>query len=492
MKKLKIVIANSVGRDETGDHFIHFPSRWTSVGKGHKSFTYYPYELAYLSSILKQETDYQIKMFDGNLLQLDYKQYFDLIKEELPDYLIMETSTAVYNEDLKLAKKLKGYCNTKIIFAGQHSTAMPEKVLKDGVDLVCLGEFENTLLEYFTNGENSNISGIYPNGYNIPLDINILPFPEDEDIKRNQYYYIGGSDYREIEFFATRGCPIKCNYCVCGNLYYKPGVPNYRIRAVQSIIDEIKYLKNKYPEMEGIFYDEEYHNVNKQFILDLCEAKIKNNLNHLKYNAMCGYWTLDEEMLLKMKEAGYYKLRLGIETVSDKTLKAIWKNIDVSKLENLLRTAKRIGMKMYGTFMFGALGSDDIEDKKTLGFIKKCLNEGLLDEYQISVCTPQPGTPFFKYLKENNLFLTEDFSKYDGGGAVFSYPDYSNLQIEKNYQEANRMYVKSRIFSKKIFAEFVKNVEKHGLMKTLKYGARIIKRLLPSCLFWKRAKIKND
>lgn len=472
MSKLKIVIANSVGRDEEGNHFIHFPSRWTALIKGeHKAFAFYPYELAYLSTLLKRDTEHQVKMFDGNFEKLNWKEYFEKIKEEKPDYLVMETSTAVYKEDLKLAKKMKEYCGAKIIFAGQHPTAMPEEVLRDGADLVCLGEFEETLLEYFTNGENKNILGIYPNGYREPMDIKKLPWPEDEDISRKNYYYIGGSDFREVEFFATRGCPMHCNYCVCGNMYYKPGKPNYRMREIDDIIGEIKYLQNKYPDMEGIFYDEEYHNVNKKFIMDLCDAKIKDGLNKLKYNAMCGYWTLDEEMLRKMKQAGYYKLRIGIETVSPEALKGIEKNINVSNLKSLLILAKKLGIKMYGTFTFGSLGSTDKEDRKTLQFIKICIRENLLDEYQISICTPQPGTPFFKYLKENKLLITEDFAKYDGGTAVFSYPNYSNTEIERNCKIASRMYIRSRIFSKNIVFEILKNVKKNGLWKTFKFGS---------------------
>lgn len=478
MKKLKIVIANSVGKDEQGNHFIHFPSRWTALIKGYKNFTFYPYELAYLSSFLKKKSKHKVKMFDGNLLQLNYMEYFNLMKDEKPDYLIMETSTAVYKEDLKLAKMMKKNFGTKIIFTGQHPTAMPEAVLADGADLVCIGEFEETLLEYFTNDGNPKIPGVFPHGYRRPLDINKLPFPEDNDIKRNQYYGIGGCDYKEIEFFATRGCPMHCNFCVCGNLYYQPGAANYRKRKIASIIEEITYLKNKYPEMEGIFYDEEYHNVDKEFIMGLCEAKIESGLNKLKYNAMCGYWTMDEEMLYKMKEAGYYKLRIGIETVDQEALKGIRKNIDVSRLKNILQLAKKIKIKMYGTFTFGGLGSTDKGDKKTLGFIKECLKEKWLDEYQISICTPQPGTPFFNYLKKEKLLNSEDFSKFDGNCAVYGYPDYSSDQIETNFKEANRIYIKSRIIGIGALNEISKNIKKHGFFNAFKYGLLTVKNLI--------------
>ena len=63
---MKVVIANSVGIDKEGNYIIHSPSRW-SVGVKDKScwFAYYPWELAYLSSLLKSRTDFNVKMIDG-------------------------------------------------------------------------------------------------------------------------------------------------------------------------------------------------------------------------------------------------------------------------------------------------------------------------------------------------------------------------------------------------------------------------------------------
>lgn len=104
---MKILIANSVGVDEYGNHIVHFPSRWSSsVGKT-KWFAYYPYELAYLSSLLKRETNCRIKMVDGNLLKLNADEYVKLLKAHCPDWLIMEPATITYKEDLRVALALK-------------------------------------------------------------------------------------------------------------------------------------------------------------------------------------------------------------------------------------------------------------------------------------------------------------------------------------------------------------------------------------------------
>lgn len=435
---MKVIIANSVGIDESGDHIVHFPSRWTaSVGKT-KSFTYYPYELAYLSSLLKRETEYEVRMVDGNLLQLNADDYVKLLRKQQPDWLIMEPSTMTYKEDLKVALALKKDCGSKLIFTGQHATAFPNETVADGIDYVCIGEYEYTLLDILKGIDTQKILGLYPNPRRPLLDVNDLPFPEDNDISRWNYINIGGSEYKEIEMFASRGCPMSCVFCVCRHLYY--GQPNWRPRNIKSITAEIKYLRSKYPQMEGIFFDEEEHNANKKFIMDLTKAIKENGLNYLKYNAMCGYWTLDKEIIEAMCEAGYYKLRIGIETASEIVARAMNKKIDIPRLKAVLKIAKDVGMKMYGTFTFGAPYSTREEDMKTVRLVKELVDNDLLYDLQSSICTPQPGTPFYLWGEENGYLISKDWREYDGGTfAVVSYPNYSNREIEEVFHLAGEV-----------------------------------------------------
>ncbi|MFZ2153318.1 MAG: radical SAM protein [Microgenomates group bacterium] len=439
----KVLVCNSVGLDDEGNHYILFPSRWsTCVGKT-KSFNFYPYELGYLSSMLKQNKKLKVKMVDGNYEELTAEAYFEKYKSFRPDYLVLETSSVVYKYDLRFALKFKKKFGTKLIFCGQHPTAFPSDVLADGIDFVATGEYEPAVVKLIEGQSAKKIDGIYPNPVKELLDVTKLPFPEDKDISRINYTRIGGCDYKEIEFFATRGCPMNCNFCVARQTYY--GKPNFRVREVADVIAEIKYLKNKYPEMEGIFFDEENHNSNKKFVMELCQAIIDNKLTDLKYDAMCGYWTFDEEMMAMMRKAGYYKIRIGIETASVKTARGMVKNVNVDRIIEVLKMAKKVGMRMYATFTFGSPDSNVVEDGKTLDLINKLTKEGLLWDFQASVCTPQPGTPFYNLLMDKGYLLTSDWRKYNGNTAVYQYPDYSKKEIESNLPKAAMLYLKTRI-----------------------------------------------
>ncbi|MBI2465051.1 radical SAM protein [Candidatus Shapirobacteria bacterium] len=458
--RTKVLIANSVGKDDDGNHYILFPSRWsTCVGKT-KSFNFYPYELGYLSSMLKQNKDLEVKMVDGNYEELTAEEYFEKYKKFMPDYLVVETSSVVYKYDLRFALKFKEKYGTKIIFCGQHPTAFPKEVLADGVDYVATGEYEPAVVKLVSGEKPKTIDGIYPNPVKELLDVHTLPFPEDDDISRMNYTRIGGCDYKEIEFFATRGCPMNCNFCVARQTYY--GKPNFRVREVQNVIDEIKYLKNKYPEMDGIFFDEENHNSNKKFVMELCQAIIDNGLQDLKYDAMCGYWTFDEEMLTMMRKAGYYKIRIGIETASVKTALGMVKNVNVDRIIEVLKMAKKVGMRMYATFTFGSPDSNLTEDGKTLDLIEKLTKEGLLWDFQASVCTPQPGTPFYNLLKSRGNLLTDDWRKYNGNTAVYEYPDYKKRDIESNLPKAAWLYLKTRVRRRGVAETVMEIVRRDG------------------------------
>ena len=478
---MRVIIANSVGIDECGNRIVHFPSRWTaSVGKS-EGFTYYPYELAYLSSLLKRDTNHNVKLVDGNLLKLNANEYIKLIEKEKPDVLIMETSTMVYNEDLKVAKAIKEKIYTKLIFAGQHPSAYPEEVLADGVDYVCIGEYEFTVLDILSGKDPKTILGLYPNQRRSLLDVKQLPFPEDEDVSRFDYAEPGepACEYKEIEMFASRGCPMSCVFCVCSNLYYAK--PNWRPRKIDNIIEEIKYLRNKYPQIEGIFFDEEEHNASRKFILELTDAIKENRLNALKYNAMCGYWTLDREMIEAMYSAGYYKLRIGIETASETVAKAMRKKINIPQLKFVLKVAKDIGLKMYGTFTFGAPQSTREEDMKTVRLIKKLVDNDLLYNLQTSICTPQPGTPFYHWAEENGYLISKNWRDYDGATcAVVSYPDYSNKEIEEVFMLANEIrslaYQNRDIRCYGIGNIIKTKVLRDGILKTFSKGIQKLKR----------------
>lgn len=441
---MKVVLANSVGIGPKGERYIHFPSRWSAVespswyDRRKGKMTFYPFMLAYASALLKRDTSFDIKFLDGNLNDWNHETYLEKIVAEKPDRLVMESSTLSFPLDIKLACEVKEKTGCKVIFAGQHTSAFPEDVLKAGADFALIGEYEETLLELLTTEKPEDVGGVYPNVKRKLLDPKTLPWPEDEDVRRIDYIEPVVSEYREIEMFSSRGCPLACNFCVAANVYYK-GAGSWRPRDVDDVTNEISAMKAKYPEMEGVFFDDEIHNGRIDFIEALCRSIIDKGLNDLKYNAMCGYWNLDHDVLSLMKKAGYYKLRVGIETADHAVAQSIGKTHSIKRLYRALTAAKEVGIKIYGTFTYGSEGSTKESDQATTKLIGDLLKQGLLFDLQISICTPQPGTPFYEKAVSDGLLSNTDWQNFDGGKNVnIGYPGYSASEIEETVSEARR------------------------------------------------------
>ncbi len=440
---MKVAVCNSVGIDADGYAMIHSPSRWTNSTKDLNIFTYYPWQLAYCSSLLKRDTDHEVRFFDGCLDKLDHQAFVDRVSEFGPDYLIMDCATRTIEADKRFAMEVKRRFGTRLIFCGPHPTTFPEEV-SQYADHVVLREYELVVRDILQGKDPSDIQGLYPNtDLRPPLDVNDLPFPEDDDVSRLDYGMPGepSSEYLEIQAYASRGCPLSCTFCVCGNISYAR--PNWRPRDPMNVVAELHTLRARYPQLEGIFFDEEVHNGSKKYILELTKAFRENGLDDLKYDVMCGQWPMDEEVLEAMKSAGYYMVRLGIETAGEHAARGmeLMKKFNVPRLKQLMQYGTSIGLKFYGTFTFGGEGSTDDCDKKTLDLIRELIDRDLLWRFQLSISTPQPGTPFFNHMKAQGYLRDLDWKHFDGGNhCVVDRPEYPAEQVMKNFREAEKLY----------------------------------------------------
>ena len=112
---MKVAVCNSVGIDAEGYAMIHSPSRWTNSTRDHSIFTYYPWQLAYCSSILKRDTNHEVKFFDGCLEKWDHDTFVEKVSDFGPDYLVMDCATRTIEADSRFAKEIKKRLGKRIV-----------------------------------------------------------------------------------------------------------------------------------------------------------------------------------------------------------------------------------------------------------------------------------------------------------------------------------------------------------------------------------------
>lgn len=423
---MNILILNPVGRLSDGRYVCLFPSRWDCAAP-HKLFSYYPIELAYLSTLLKRELkDTKVQMFDPNIREWGWLATAEQTLDYKPDIVVTECSALTYPDMTKVLGEVKHWSHAvQFWLCGPYGASNPEKAKADGWDLTFEGEYEQEVLCQL----NQSMSAI-PRY----IDLDWLPWPEDEDISRINYYEWSNPYPGMVQLYPTRGCPLACSFCVVPSYYGGHGksYSSHRVRDVDNVCDEIEYLAAKYEgKFNGCFFNEETHNANPEWLQTFAEKLISRGLDRFHFDAMCGYWSFSESLIALLARAGYCQIRIGIESTSQEVGKKIGKRIIPEKLWKVLEWCKAAGIAIYGTTQVGAPGSNFQSDTDTLRTMQELRARGYVRTWQNSVSTPQPGTPMYEEAKAEGRLLTEDISQYDGLNAVMEWPDYKAADINK-------------------------------------------------------------
>lgn len=372
-------------------------------------------------------------------------------------------TTAIISNSYRIAGMIKArYPDAGVVMGGVHVTALPEEALsKNTVDFVIRGEGEKAFLELARGKAPAAITGlsyksggkmVHTGGNGMMPDLDALPFPAFHKVNLKAYRPALNS-YRRlpaINMLATRGCPGRCTFCNSAE------VP-LRRRSAGNIYAEMKMLSEKYGIKEISFYDDTFtvfhDNINR-----LCDLLIAGGID-LTWSCFARVDTVTPPLLKKMKAAGCHQVMFGIESANPEILKNIRKNIEFEKNKEAVIMAKKAGITVRCTFMFGNPG----ETERTIDETIKYSLELDPDMALYNITTPYPGTEMFRWAKETGCLLSENWDDYDLSEPVMRLPTISVEKLKLKYKEAFRVfYFRPRIILKKI-AEMITLKDVHTL-----------------------------
>ena len=403
-----------------------------------------PILLGYAAAVC-EEDGHKVDLIDAPALEISREQTITRVKNFKPELIVMLTSTASAKSDGELAEELREKTSARTVAVGVHASSVPEEALESGFDMVARGEYEYTIKE-LANGtakeKNLGISykekGKFVHNEKRPLikDLDSLPFPARKFLPNEKYY---SALYRNPFTFvlAGRGCPQQCIFCSIPQVMAGRA---YRMRSVGNVIAELKELKKNY-KFKSILFNDDTLNVNKKYVIELCDAMIREKIN-IPWGAYSRVDTVDEEIAAKMKEAGCFLVKVGFESGSDEMLRSMKKGprATVEQARKAAKIFRDAGIQVHGTFVFGMPGETMETIRETIDFAKS-LN---IDFVQFSVAQPYPGTEFYEYLKKNNYLKFDSWDEYlDEEGCIipiFEYPNLSREDMSTALRQAYREY----------------------------------------------------
>jgi anaerobic magnesium-protoporphyrin IX monomethyl ester cyclase len=414
----------------------------------------YPMIPASAATLLKAN-GYEIFWDDAIAEGLSYKQWLERIIKENPDVIAIETKSPVIKRHRKIINDLKNskfkIQNSKFVLMGDHVTALPEESLQNSkVDHVLVGgDYDFLLLKLLNSlndSANNNIPRIIKDDSQYSLDE--LP-PIDRELTKWKLYAYKNGNYKYTPgtyVMNARDCWWgKCSFCSWTILF--PG-EKCRTRSVEKALDEIGELIKL--GIKEIMEDSGTLPIGK-WIEDFCTGMIERGYSkkvkiscNMRLNAI-----KDIEIYKLMRRAGFRMILFGLESANQNTLDKINKNIKVEEIEPALKMCKAAGLEPHITVMVGYPWETKKDIQHTLSFVKKLFRKGYVDSLQATLAIPYPGTPLFKYCKENNLLLTEDYDRYDQREPVMK-TQMLPEELKKMISQLYRSFITPKFLAKKI------------------------------------------
>ncbi len=328
--------------------------------------------IQYLSSALKK-AGHNVDLIVYHKGEKNFRgRLKERIKNFNPDFIGFSAMTDDYAIVCKIAKFVKSITNTYVVVGGIQATSCPEEVINNNfIDYIVIGEGDEAIVELVNNHKNAKIKNVWmkKNGKIIknplrPLlqDLDSLPFPDKE-------LFIKEAPYLKDLYhcITSKGCPFHCTYCF--NNYMRKlysGNRWLRKRSVENVIKELKIMKNKIKYKQVLFLDDCF-TFDKKWLLNFLK-KYKKEIN-LPFKAISHPALIDGEILSLLKKAGCIRLKMGVQTPSERIRKEICKRNETNEvIRKAVKEIKKQKIMFEIDHIFG-LPSEKPEDyKKDLEF----------------------------------------------------------------------------------------------------------------------------
>lgn len=295
----------------------------------------------------------------------------------------------------------------RVVVNGPDSTDRPRLYLDAGVDAVILGEGEAPLLE---------VAGLWQTDISARLDgvaglilragggelfktasrphqrnLDRLPFPAWEFVDAEAYRAAWGSRHGRFSWnvATSRGCPYSCNWCA------KPTFGRgYEQRSAHSVAAEIRLLTDRIAP-DHVWFADDIFGLTAGWIQAFSE-EITRYGTRIPFTMQSRVNLMRPEAVDALAEAGAEEVWLGIESGSQKILRAMDKGTTIDECRAATRELRSRGIRACWFIQLGYPG----EQWDDICLTRELIHDARPDDIGVSVAYPLPGTRFHELVRE--------------------------------------------------------------------------------------------
>ena len=374
-----------------------------------------PLGLMYLAAAVRAQ-GHKVALADLNLIQAAGPQALGPWLEELdPQVVGLSAPFSLMSPAVReLAAFVKQVSPGALVAAGgAHASACPAEVLAwPEVDLVFLGESEDSFCEYLAGADAAGIDGLaYRVDGRIAVnpkrcwikDLDRLPFPARDLVDLTAYWERSGraGQGRWTSFITSRGCPYACVFCSVHTVWGR----RWRPRGPQNVVAELRELKERFG-LDTLSLEDDNFTLKLDRAKEILRLLLAEGLE-FKWATPNGLRAdrLDEELIKLMKQAGFTQAKVAIESGHPRVnRKVIGKKLDLDKAKEVVALAAREGLPPSAFFVLGFPGETPEEMLTTISYALQMRELGLMGA-DFFMATPYPGTDLLKQCQEQDLLL---------------------------------------------------------------------------------------
>ena len=300
----------------------------------------------YLASVL-ESLDFEVSILDNWLdSSMTNKDVYEVIMKQKDDICFVGTSSYMLSNSptIELITKLKED-GINVVAGGYGPTFESEIFLRAGVDFVCIGEGEKTIIDvanYFSGKliSKNDIRGV---GYLEDGELNYtfkqhqvqnldeVKFPTRPLIKLLK------KRKSTVNILTSRGCMGKCSFCSVSAFGEKQVGKKWRGRSISDIVKELKFLQAQGVGIVKLIDDSFIENErDNQWCKTFADALEREGIT-MYFRASIRSDKVNMENMEHLKRAGFFSFSCGIENGSESALKRMGKMASLNDNLNAIK-----------------------------------------------------------------------------------------------------------------------------------------------------------